>query len=121
MSIHLQCGERDTTFSDPEAAIHWRELWRTGSGSLVNVTVTTEQPNDVVVLVHRDQRQRLTPVGDNTYTGSWNPSLIAGLKHFGVNVLSNATLFDEDAGYHSSAWFFPFVNEGEAVAADEGE
>jgi len=118
-SIRLQTGERDTTFSDPAAAIHWRELWHVPSLAPVQVTVTTDQPDDVVLLVHRDHRVRLTANGDNTYSGSWDADALAGLKHFGVNALSQATLTDPDTGYHSDAWFFPFVNDGETMAAEE--
>jgi len=118
-SIRLQAGERDTTFSDPAAAIHWRDLWHVPGSAAVQVTVTTDHPDDVVLLVHRDHRLRLTANGDNTYSGSWNATGIAGLKHFGVNALPQATLLDPDTGYHSDAWFFPFENDGESIAADE--
>jgi hypothetical protein len=118
-SIRLQTGERDTTLTDPAAAIHWRDLWHVPGSAPVQVTVTTDQPDDVVLLVHRDHRLRLVPNGDNTYSGSWNATAVAGLKHFGVNAMSQATLMDSEDGYHSDAWFYPFVNDGESVTADD--
>ena len=116
VSIHVQSGEASATFTDPAAAIHWAELWRPTPGTAVDVTVTTDQPDDVVVLVHRDGRARLTPNGDNTYSGSWMPNGDRGLKHFGVDAMSHATVFDADAGYHANAWLFPFLHAGEVIA-----
>ncbi len=121
VSIHVQSGEASATFTDPAEAIHWAELWRPSPGTAIQVTVTTEQPDDVVVLMHRNGRTRLTPNGDNTYSGSWMPSGDLGLKHFGVDALSNATVFDVDAGYHSNAWLFPFLHAGEVMAGEGAE
>ena len=113
-SVRVQAGSADTTFSDPAAAILWRKLWRATAGTSVTLTVTTNAPNDVVVRMHQDNRQVLTANGDNTYSGTWNVPAVPGLKHFGINALSSATLNDAAAAYHSNAWLFPHLNRGDA-------
>jgi hypothetical protein len=116
-SIRVQTLTLDHTFTDPAAAITWSNLIELPYGTPVTVTVTTNAPDDVVVLMHHDGRAPLTANGDNTYTGSWNCPGVLGLKHFGVNALSNGTLYDANGGYHSHAWLFPFLRTGEAYGS----
>ena len=113
-SVRLQAGTADTTFSDPAAAIVWRKLWRVPPGVPVTVTVTTNAPDDIVVLMHHDGRALLTSNNDNTYTATFDGPVVGGLKHLGLNALSHGTLSDVAGGYHSHAWLFPFLNRGEA-------
>ncbi len=118
VSVRVQFGSVDTTFTDPAAAITFHGLPRVPTGTQVTVTVTTQAADDIVVLMHHDGRVRLQANGDNTYTGVWNTSNFAGLKHIGINALSHATIYDDSAAYHSHAWLFPYLNEGD-VMADE--
>jgi len=120
-SVQLQVGENVATFTDPAAAIHWYELWHAPAGSQVSVTVTTDQQDDVVVLYSFGGRVRLTSNGDGTYSGGWTTPSQEGLKHFGVDAFSHATLYDDEAGYHSNAWLFPYLNDGEAGADDSSD
>jgi hypothetical protein len=120
LSVRMQAGSQDSTFSDPAAAITWRKLWCVPLDAPVTVTVTTAAPDDAVFLYYRDGRSMLTANGDGTYSGTWTTSTFLGLKHFGVNALSHGTLFDEAAGYHSHAWLFPYLNRGEAYAGIAG-
>lgn len=114
LSIRAQTDDDEATFSDPAAAIGWSRLWCVLPGTLVTVTVTTNAPDDVVVLMHESERLVLTANGDNTYSGRWRTTEAHGLKHFGINALSRATLSDETGGYHSDAWLFPYLHRGEA-------
>jgi hypothetical protein len=116
-SIRMQVGDQDTTFADPAVAIQWHSLWTAPAGTPVTVTVTTLAPDDIVVFIHHDDRVLLNAGGDNTYTGTWSTPDVAGLKHFGVNALSNGTLYDTASKYHSHAWLFPYLNRGEAYAS----
>ena len=113
-SIRVQAGEADSTFSDPAAPIQWRKLWNAPPGVPVTITVTTNAPDDIVVLMQQESRTALTPSGNNTYTATWTTPSMGGLKHFGINALSSGTLGDPESAYHSNAWLFPYLTRGEA-------
>ena len=90
--------------------------------------MTTLKNDDVVVLHRVGHRFRFHNNGDNTYTGTWLvPDLRLGngprpgpgrppIFHFGVNALSNGTLFDDQAPYDSQAWLLPVVLAPDQVA-----
>jgi hypothetical protein len=78
----------------------------------VTLTVTTQRPDDVVVLLHRDRRFRLHNNGDNTYTGTWLAPNVDEIRHVGVNALSNGSLFDDAARYSSDAWLWHYKLRG---------
>jgi hypothetical protein len=82
----------------------------------VTFTVTTLRSDDVVVLMHRDHRFRLTNNGDNTYTGVWRAPDVTEIRHVGVNALSNGTLFDDLAPYSSHAWLWHYKLRAATVA-----
>jgi hypothetical protein len=110
LSLQIQSGPLDTLITDPLALFRLRRVLKLQPGTEVTLTVTTERNDDVVVLMHHDRRFRLHNNGDNTYTGVWRAGLFAdGVWHFGVNALSNGTLFDDRAPYDSRAWILPYV------------
>lgn len=110
VSLRVQDGGLDTTITDPLAFIRLRRILKIEPGTAVTLTVTTERNDDVVVLMHRDRRFRFHNNGDNTYTGTWRAGLFTDrVRHFGVNALSNGTLFDDQAPYDSQAWILPYV------------
>ena len=111
-SVRVQCATKDTTLTDPAAFILLRRALRFASNDTVTVTVTTPRTDDVVLLYHHDRRARLTNNGDGTYTGKFPAGVFSGWRHFGVNALSNGTLFDDAAAYDSKAWIFPYVLVG---------
>lgn len=116
VSIRVQTAGLDTTLTDPAAAIPFHDLCRVPSGTPVTVTVTTQAADDFVVLMHHDGRFRLTANGDDTYSGTWDTSNFAGLKHVGVNALANGTVTNDNVAYHSHAWVFPYLNDGDVIA-----
>ena len=59
---------------------------------------------------------RLTPNGDNTYSGRFTVPDERGVRHFGVNALAHDTLWDDETPYNSLAWIFPYTVVGEALA-----
>jgi len=110
VSLRVEDGGLDTTITDPLAFIRLRRILKIEPGTSVTLTVTTERNDDVVVLMHHDRRFRFHNNGDNTYTGTWRAGVfVNGLHHFGVNALSNGTLFDDQAPYDSQAWILPYV------------
>ncbi|MGH7741738.1 MAG: hypothetical protein ACRENS_06915 [Candidatus Eiseniibacteriota bacterium] len=108
-SIHIQSASLDTTIMDPLQFYMLRRIHSFGPAEDVTLTVTTGSNTDVVVLVRAGMRRRFTNNGDKTYTLTWHTSAEGGVRHFGVNALSNGTLFDDQSPYDSDAWIFPYV------------
>lgn len=119
LSLQVQSAGVGTLITDPLALERLRKVLRFQPRSQVTLTVTTQRNNDVVVLHHRDRRFRFRNNGDNTYTGVWPTGiLMPGLEHFGVNAMSNGTLFDDAAPYDSRSWIFPYSLEPEGAMAE---
>lgn len=108
-SLRVQSGALDTTLTDPLAFFRLRRLLRLDPETDVTATVTTLRDDDVVVFYLGDRRFRFHNNGDHTYTATWRTSAFEGVRHFGVNALSNGSLFDDRAPYDSQAWILPFV------------
>jgi hypothetical protein len=111
-SIRVQTATKDTTLTDPLAFIFLRRVLRFASEDSVTLTVSTPRADDVVLLYHHDLRARFRNNGDGTYTAKFRAGIRDGWRHFGVNVLSHGTLFDDAAPYDSKAWIFPYVMLG---------
>ncbi len=119
MSVHIQSGPIDTTITDPLAFQRLRKVLHFSPDTTVTVTVTTSRNNDIVVFQHADRRIRLHNNGDNTYSGTWRTGFFFwGLRHFGVNALSNGTLFDDQAPYDSEMWLFPYTLAPENLCSE---
>lgn len=111
-SIRVQTASKDITLTDPDAFIYLRRVLRFEPSDLVTLTVTTPRTDDVVLLYHQLDRERFLNNGDGTYTKTFSAGSFLGWRHFGVNALSHATLYDHAAPYDSKAWIFPFVIVG---------
>ena len=108
-SLRVQTATLDTTITDPLQFIMLRRIHIFAPSEDVMLTATTASKTDVVVLVRTGLRRRFHNNGDNTYTLTWHTSPEDGLHHFGVNALSNGTLFDDQSPYDSDAWIFPYA------------
>jgi len=129
-SLRVQAAGTDTTITGVLRPFHLRRIFRLAPGTPVTLTVTTLRNDDVVVMCMRDRRFRFRNNGDNTYTGEWivpdprrgdGPGPAPGpgappILHFGVNALSNGTLFDDQAPYDSQAWILPFIVGPDEIA-----
>ncbi len=115
-SLRIRSGALDTTITDALALQRLRQVLAFDAGAEVELTVTTLQNDDVVVLQHRDGRFRFVANGDHTYTGRFSVRALAGLHHVGVNALSHGTLFDDQAAYDSQAWILPYVVRPDQLA-----
>lgn len=116
VSLRVQTATEDTTITDPLAFWFLRRIVRVEPGEVVTLTATTLRNDDVVVLMARHGRFRFHNNGDNTYSGRWRAPAEGGLRHVGVNALSNGTLFDDAAPYDSKAWILPYAVRGPAFA-----
>jgi hypothetical protein len=108
-SVRIQAGALDTTITDPLQLHRLRRLECLPATMPVHVTVTTGRNDDVVVLYRMEERRRFHNNGDNTYSLDFINPDFGGLRHFGVNALSNGTLFDDASPYDSQAWLVPFA------------
>ena len=108
-SVRVQAAALDTTITDPLAMYRLRRVLFIPVSTPVTVTVTTNSPDDIVLLYRWQHRFRFHNNGDNTYTYQWTTNTDPGLRHFGVNALTHGTIFDPSAPYDSNTWLFPFV------------
>lgn len=108
-SLRVQAGALDTTITNPLEMFRLRHVLQIAGGTPVTLTATTGRSNDVVLMYRFGERRRFVNNGDGTYTFQWTTSDFGGLRHLGVNVLSNGTLYDDTAAYDSKAWVLPFV------------
>lgn len=109
-SIQVHAGSGlDTTITDPLALFHLRKVMRFGADDSVTISAWTGRTDDVVVFYHHDRRARFTNNGDGSYTFGFRTAAYNGWRHFGVNVLSHATLFDDQVPYDSKAWILPYA------------
>ena len=109
VSLEIKTADRDTVIVDPLALFRLRQIMKFEAGQEVTLIVTTRRNDDVVVLLRGGLRTKFTNNGDNTYTLAWHAPPREGLRHAGVNALSNGTLFDDQAPYDSEAWIVPYV------------
>lgn len=116
VSLRVQSGEHDTTLVSPFEFFRLRGMLKLDPGVEVAVTVTTEHADDIVLMVRNGHRVRLTPNGDNTYSGHFMVPDERGVRNFGVNALANSALWDDAAPYNSQAWIFPYAVANEPLA-----
>ena len=108
-SLRIQAGALDTTVTNPLELFRVRNVLPIAVNTPVTLTATTGNTNDIVLLYRVGYRARFTNNGDGTYTYNWTTADFRGLRHFGLNALSNGTLFDDAAPYDSKGWVLPFV------------
>lgn len=98
----------DRSISDPSAPVADADLPRVVNGQSAEVTVTTGQAGQVVLLYTPNGRVRMTDQLDGTYRASFTPSVSGAHLHLAVNVMSHATLYDDTLPYDSAAWVIPY-------------
>jgi hypothetical protein len=108
-SLRVQAGALDTTITNPLEMFRLRHVLKIDIATPVTLTATTGRTDDVVLMYRFGYRQRFTNNGDGTYTYQWTTADFGGLRHLGVNALSNGTVYDDVAAYDSKAWILPFV------------
>jgi len=114
-SVQVQGGGLDTTITNPLEFFRLRQILRVDPNADVQLTVTTLRSDDLVLLYAGDRRFRFHNNGDGTYSGVWKSPALAGVRHVGVNALSNGTLFDDVAPYDSQAWILPYLVKPEQL------
>ncbi len=112
-SLRIVTTGLDTTLTDPLAALALRRTLSFPPSDSVRLTVTMLVNNDVVVLHHRDHRRLFRNNGDNTYTLAFVTGAFPGWRHFGVDAIAHASLFDDAAAYDANRWHIPFKIQSE--------
>lgn len=108
LEVQVQVGDSVKSFTDPLALMWRHSLPMVAPGTEVRLTVRTERPDDVVLLMHHDRRLFLHPNGDNTYSGALVVPSENGVRHLGINALAHGTLFDDRERYSSKAWLWAY-------------
>ena len=121
-SIRVQADGVDETITGVTELIRRGDVMKLPAGSEVTVTVDTGDATDQVFLHLRHFRRRLELAsnGDGTFTGVYVTERRSGPRHAVIDVLSEATLFDDEAPYDNLAWGYPYVVEGGDEGGDQG-
>ncbi len=109
VSLRIESPGLDTTITDPLELHRLRHVLRLAPDAEVRLTATTLAANDVVLFHGADLRRRFLNNGDGTHSFRFPSGHFPGLRHFGVDALSNGTLFDDVAPYDANAWAFAYV------------
>lgn len=108
-SLRIESGPLDTTVTDPLELHRLRHILKLAPAAEVRLTATTASAGDVVLFHGHDQRRRFRNNGDGTHSFVFPSGTFPGLRHFGVDALSNGTLFDDAAAYDSNAWILAYA------------
>lgn len=122
-SVRIEAGALDETITTVAELVRVSDLLRIAPDTEVRVTVDTGDATDSVYLHRRHARVRtaLENNGDGTFTGRFMTNDYRGHRHFVIDVLSEATLFDDEAPYDNVAWGIPFrIAASTDAAGDEG-
>ena len=109
VSLQVQAADLDTTITDPLELHRLRRIIRFVPGTEVRLTATTQASDDVVLFHGHGFRRRFTNNGDGTHTFVFPVGEFPGLRHFGVDAMSNGTLFDDALPYDSNAWILAYA------------
>ncbi len=119
-SLRIQAGRVDTTVTDPLELHRLRQIIHLPPDVEVVLTATTAANDDVVLFHGLSLRRRFANNGDGTHTFRFPSGRFPSLRHFGVDALSNGTLFDDQAKYDSNAWVLPYVVGPCPMPANDG-
>lgn len=120
-SVRIQAGDVDETITNVTDMIRVQDLLRLPPNTEVTVTVDSGDASDVVYLHLRrmHHRFRLDNNNDGTFTGHYVTGDGPGPRHAVVDVLSNATIYDDTAAYDNKAWGIPYLIRGESDGLGE--
>ncbi|MBZ0270026.1 hypothetical protein K8I85_17885 [bacterium] len=109
-SVRLQAGDVDRTFQNMTDLVRVGDIAIIEPATLVRVTVDTGDATDHVFLHRRHMRSRIefTNNGDGTFTATFETDAHQGPRHFAVDVLSDGTLYDDEAPYDNVVWGIPY-------------
>jgi hypothetical protein len=109
VSLRVQAADLDTTITNPLELHRMRRIVQLPAGTEVRLTATTLAANDVVLFRGHDLRRRFLNNGDGTHSFRFMSGQFPGPRHFGVDALSNGTLFDDAAPYDANTWAMVFA------------
>lgn len=109
VSLRVEAANLDTTITDPLELHRLRRIIRFEPGTEVRLTATTADPSDVVLFHGHSLRRRFQNNGDGTHSFAFPVGEFPGLRHFGVDALSNGTLFDDALPYDANAWMLAYA------------
>jgi hypothetical protein len=109
-SVRVQAGDVDETITDVTQLVRVQDLIQLPADAAAEITVDTGDASDAVFLhFRRLHRTEMTNNGDGTFSARMPVSGGRGPAHFVVDVLSDGTLYDDEAPYDNLAWGIPFL------------
>ena len=110
-AVRLQSGDVDVTIDNVTDLVRIENITRLPAGAEVTITASTGDATDSVFLHLRHHRRRLelTNNGDGTFSGTYLAGGRRGPRHIVVDVLSEGTLYDDEAPYDNVAWGIPYA------------
>lgn len=121
-SVRVQWGDVDNTITDITQLVRVPDLMQLAGDAVAEVTVDTGDATDHVFLhVRRELRLEMHNNGDGTFSARMPVLSRRGPGHFVVDVLSDGTLYDDEAPYDNAAWGIPFLVPGPRDGGSDGE
>jgi hypothetical protein len=108
-SVEIMSSSVNMVITDPLELVPMRELMHFRAGEPVTVRVTTGDENDYVFLHTPFRKREFQPLGGGVYEGTWTTSSNAGRYRAAVDVIDEATLFEDEAAYDSVIWGFQYL------------
>jgi hypothetical protein len=108
-SVRIEAGDVDETITGVTDLVRVHDLLTLPPGVRAKITVSTGDASDQVFLHLRRARMRLEleSNGDGTFSREFFTGEELGPRHLVVDVLSEGTLFDDEAPYDNVAWGIP--------------
>lgn len=108
-SVRIEAGGVDETITNVTELVRVFDVLALPPAVEARITVTTGDASDQVFLHLRHRRARLPLVsnGDGTFSGRFFTGEEPGPRHLVVDVLSEGTLFDDEAAYDNVGWGIP--------------
>jgi len=117
-SLRIVSGDLDTTITEPLELHRLRHILKLAPATEVQLTATTASASDVVLFHGPELRRRFVNNGDGSHSFRFPSGTFFGLRHFGVDALSNGTLFDDVAPYDANAWILAYAVTPTRLPAD---
>jgi hypothetical protein len=108
-SVEVISASVNTLITDPLELVPVPELMHFDVNEEVTVRVTTGDETDYVFLHTPFRKHEFEPLGGGVYEGTWTTGIHAGRRRAAVDVIDEATLFDDQAPYDSVIWGFQYL------------
>lgn len=121
VSLEILSRSVQRTIDDPLALVRVADLPTFQPGEEVTLRVTTTDATDYVFLHTGSLKDEFRSLGNGVFEGTWRVGERQGRRHVGIDVIDEATLFDDQAPYDSAMWVLHYRVAGEAATDFEDQ